>query len=161
MIRNLKFVRTLNLPDCWIGAGFIRSKVWDYLHEYITPTPLPDIDVIYFDTKDVDEKTEKKWEKLLAAKNPRVKWSVKNQARMHIQDGYEEPFTSTEDSLAEWSETATSIAGRINDNDVIELLTPHGIHDLIHLVVRPIDSFVQRKPEVYEERLRKKEWKKK
>ncbi|WRQ77412.1 nucleotidyltransferase family protein [Pseudomonas saxonica] len=25
-------VRSLNLPDCWIGAGFLRNAVWDYLH---------------------------------------------------------------------------------------------------------------------------------
>ncbi|WP_404943225.1 nucleotidyltransferase family protein, partial [Pseudomonas sp. DP16D-T1] len=30
--RMLEIVRSLNLPDCWIGAGFVRNAVWDHLH---------------------------------------------------------------------------------------------------------------------------------
>jgi len=29
----LAAVRSLALPDCWVGAGFIRNAVWDYLHD--------------------------------------------------------------------------------------------------------------------------------
>lgn len=25
--------RDLNLPDCWIAAGFVRSLVWGHLHQ--------------------------------------------------------------------------------------------------------------------------------
>lgn len=28
----LDIVRSLALPDCWIGAGFVRNAVWDHLH---------------------------------------------------------------------------------------------------------------------------------
>ena len=27
----------------------MRSKIWDYLHQYEKRTPLPDVDVIFFD----------------------------------------------------------------------------------------------------------------
>lgn len=49
MMDILKTVEKLQLPDCWVCAGFVRSKVWDTLHEYSSRTPIADIDVIYFD----------------------------------------------------------------------------------------------------------------
>ena len=48
-LRILQQVRELDLPDCCVAAGFVRSAVWDHLHQR-TPSPLPeDIDVIWFD----------------------------------------------------------------------------------------------------------------
>ena len=32
MLRALQAVARLDLPDAWIGAGFIRNAVWDALH---------------------------------------------------------------------------------------------------------------------------------
>src|SRR6185312_4192753 len=32
MMRLLRSVEELGLPDCWIGAGFIRNTIWDALH---------------------------------------------------------------------------------------------------------------------------------
>src|SRR5579872_4590379 len=91
MMEILETVKKLSLPDWWIGAGFVRSKVWDTLHEYKTRTPIPDIDVIYFDSDDFSTKEtklfttkeEKKYEKLLKKQHPHLNWSVTNQARMH------------------------------------------------------------------------------
>jgi len=47
MIDILKSVRDLNLPDSWIGAGFVRNKAWDLLHGYTNRTPFADIDVVF------------------------------------------------------------------------------------------------------------------
>jgi hypothetical protein len=41
--------REVNAPEWWIGAGAIRTAVWDRLHGYAQPTPLADLDLIYFD----------------------------------------------------------------------------------------------------------------
>src|SRR3989344_1564693 len=92
MVDILKIVESLNLPDWWIGAGFVRGKVWDSLHGYKKRTPLPDIDVIYFDKTDYLEREEKsfstkseiKYQKQLKKIMPNVNWSVTNQARMHL-----------------------------------------------------------------------------
>ena len=59
MMEVLRTVATLGLPDCWIGAGFVRAKVWDHLHGFSIPTPLEDIDVLYFQAGDLSEQTEK------------------------------------------------------------------------------------------------------
>lgn len=49
MMQVLKIVKSLNLPDWWVCAGFVRSKIWDRQHGFDRASPLPDMDVIYFD----------------------------------------------------------------------------------------------------------------
>jgi uncharacterized protein len=65
MVEILKAASLLNLPDWWICAGFVRAKIWDVLHDFDERTPTPDIDVIYYDSINIDEKTEKHYEKAL------------------------------------------------------------------------------------------------
>ena len=48
-VRALEQVASLELPDAWIVAGFIRCRVWDVLHGYDEPPPPSDIDVVFFD----------------------------------------------------------------------------------------------------------------
>jgi len=45
----LEAVAALALPDGWIGAGFLRTLVWDRLHGFAEPTPLADVDVVFFE----------------------------------------------------------------------------------------------------------------
>ncbi|WP_196351640.1 nucleotidyltransferase family protein, partial [Vibrio campbellii] len=39
-VQALQCVRSLDLPDCYIAAGFVRNLVWDHLHQKHNPTPL-------------------------------------------------------------------------------------------------------------------------
>ena len=55
MMEIIKVASTLNLPDWWICAGFVRSKIWDTLHAFNDRTETPDVDVIYFDKTKIDE----------------------------------------------------------------------------------------------------------
>ena len=120
MMEVLREVAALELPDWMIGAGFVRSKVWDHLHGYAERTRLPDIDVIYFDPADVREETEKALEQRLRAKFA-APWSVKNQARMHLKN-HEEPYKSSEDALAHWVETPTCVAVTLNIIHAIDVM---------------------------------------
>ncbi len=95
----LRTVRHLGLPDCWVGAGFVRTLVWDYLHGYDVATPLDDVDVIYFDAGNTEQSEERRHEARLAALRPRVPWSVKNQARTHCSNG-DKPYRHTTTSAA-------------------------------------------------------------
>jgi hypothetical protein len=80
----LSQVESLDLPDGWIGAGFIRNAVWDVLHGYpIDASRLNDVDVIYFDPADAGEDRDAVLERKLKASAPDVPWQVRNQARMH------------------------------------------------------------------------------
>jgi hypothetical protein len=82
MMEILRAAKTLQLPDWWICAGFVRSKIWDVLHGFSKRTPLSDVDLIYFDAANKDEAFEKQIEHKLSqayAQYPLVsKKSIKN-----------------------------------------------------------------------------------
>jgi hypothetical protein len=153
IIETLDIVKNLKLNDCWVGAGFIRNKVWDILHE-IKTTKLNDIDIVFFDETNVSEKEEKKIEQKLTTINPKVKWSVKNQARMHFRNNHLK-YINTENAISYWPETATAIAVRLNLNDKIEILAPYGLNDLFNLIVKPTPNFDLI---VFQKRVNEKEW---
>jgi hypothetical protein len=155
MIKVLATVAELNLPDWWIGAGFVRNKVWDTIFDLEKRTPLGDIDVIFFEPHNLSEYREKDLEASLTKKLPGEKWSVTNQARMHLENN-DAPYTSSIDAIAVWPETATSLAVHISDGR-LELLEPHGIGDLVAGIVRPTPCF-KRKKELYRVRQARKNW---
>ena len=119
----LKAVEALNLPDCWICAGILRNKVWDFLHN--TETPINDIDVIYYDVNDISIVKEQFYETLLHTLIPNLPWSVKNQARMHKKNNLA-PYQSSSDGIRHFPETATAIGARMINNE-IEIIAPHGL----------------------------------
>ncbi|KKR77037.1 MAG: hypothetical protein UU21_C0001G0091 [Candidatus Levybacteria bacterium GW2011_GWA2_40_8] len=156
MMEILKTVEKLGLPDWWIGAGFVRSKVWDYLHAKKTRTPLPDIDVIYFDPKAPIENERKHW-KVLKDKYPDFKWPVTNTAlrRSRISS---RKYKNAEDALSEWVETATCI-GVSSENGKLKIITPHGVDDLVSLRLKPTKGYVG--SPFFEKRIKEKSWLKK
>lgn len=78
MMHVLETVQLLKLPDWWICAGFVRSKVWDALNGFSEKTVLPDVDVIYYDPSFQDEAIEKELERKLFSLSPEIPWSAKN-----------------------------------------------------------------------------------
>lgn len=147
---------SLDLNDCWIGAGLIRNAVWDHLHGY--PIALhvnSDVDVVYCNWSDVRIETDVAIEARLYAHFPDIPWSVHNQARMHEANG-DDAYRDTEDAIRHWPETATAIAARIL-GDRIEVIAPHGVDDLVNLVVRPTPQFTA-KLAVYRHRVASKGW---
>lgn len=159
MMNLLKAVRAENVLDCWICAGFVRSKIWDTLHGFNERTPLPDIDVIYFDDKNTGEEEEKKIEKNLTSMLPGIPWSVKNEARMHLRNSVE-AYTSSNDAVSKFPETATALAVKLDSCNRVILFAPHGVEDVINLTVKPTPYFEADKERlaVYEERVRHKNW---
>ncbi len=159
MMAALTAVAGLGLPDCWIGAGFLRGAVWDRLHGYGSRTPLDDIDVVYFDPEAPDPAAEAALETRLGALLPGLPWSVKNQARMHLRNG-DAPYGSSAESLAQWLETPTAVALRLNEAGRRELLAPLGTEDLLGLVVRPTPHARAHKHRLaaYRARMEKKNW---
>lgn len=160
MMDILLAAKSLNLPDWWICAGFVRSKIWDTLHHFNERTPLSDIDVIYYDPVKIDEKEEKKFEKALANRMPDIPWSVKNEARMHINNNMA-PYTSSVDAISKFPETVTALGVKIDEKDNLILTAPCGIADAVHLEVRPTPFFAGNKElkKIYHDRLQQKDWK--
>lgn len=159
MMDILITAKALNLPDWWICAGFVRSKIWDALHGFSERTPISDIDVIYFDPTSIDELEEKRLEEKLISLMPNIPWSVKNEARMHLISNVP-PYSSSVDAISKFPETATALGVKLDENDNLVLTAPWGLDDVINLEVKPTPYFKEDKKriELYEERITKKKW---
>jgi len=159
MMEILHHAKTLQLPDWWVCAGFVRSKIWDTLHHFTERTPMPDVDVIYFDKSNLDEQVEKRLEQRLADLNPQVPWSVKNEARMHLVN-HIPPYSSSVDAISKFPETATALGLTLDEHNNVVLAAPCGIEDVVNLWIRPTPYFTETKEraKIYEERIVTKNW---
>jgi len=157
-MRVLESVRDLGLPDCWVAAGFVRNCVWDHAHRY-PASPLPqDIDVIWYDPGQHAPERDAGLELALRGQDDTLVWSVKNQARMHRRNA-DGPYASATDAMRYWPETATAVGVRLDRRGCIEVAAPFGLADLFDLVVRPTERFRTDKFDVYTDRVRSKNWK--
>ena len=142
LCRVLAIVAALDLPDCWIGAGAVRDLVWDVrFGAGFDPANVVDVDVVFFDASDLSPELEQRAEAELAAREPSVKWDVKNQARVHLwfEDRFgtpAEPLHSASDGVATWPERASAVAVRMDAQGEIEVLAPYGLDDLLDGVWR-------------------------
>lgn len=153
----LASVRALDLPDCWVAAGFVRNCVWDHLHGHV-PSALPhDIDVIWFDAPRAAKAHDTALEQQLRSHDGTVAWSVKNQARMHLRNA-DQPYRSSTDAMRHWPETATAVGVRLRHDGRIDVAAPFGLDDLFALTVRPTPRFTSDKYPVYVARLQSKNW---
>jgi hypothetical protein len=159
MLTALDAVRSLELKDGWITAGFVRNRVWDHLHDFPAMTPLNDIDVIYFDAERLDEAFEKRMEAELNRLLPGLPWQVKNQARMAERNG-DPPYHSIDDALEHWCETPTAVGVRLHHDGDIQVTAPLGLDDLFDMVVRPTPFALAHPHKLaqYKDRMIKKNW---
>lgn len=159
MLEILNIVKLLELPDWWICAGFVRSKIWDFLHNFCERTPLPDVDVIYYDPVIVSEAKEKELEQKLTSYNSSIPWSVKNQARMHIKNNVS-PYLSSIDAISKFPETATALGVKLDEKNNVILTAPCGIKDVLNLKVKPTPFFAatSERMQIYKDRVRNKNW---
>ena len=140
----LRVVRSLGLPEWCIGAGAVRTTVWDVLgqrHDRQVPN---DVDVAYFDPRDLSESGNQAWMAALARLEPQIPWEVINQAGVHLW--YERffgcslaplaPLASLEHAIASWPETATCVGVRLGQDDRLEVIAPLGLSDLFERVIR-------------------------
>lgn len=155
LVAFLRDLRDLN-SELYLGGGAIRNLVWDELHGYALYSQIADLDIIYFDTLNNTKEHDKRIEEQLFKKVPNIKWSVKNQARMHIWNN-EAAYSSLEEAISKWPETCTAIAARINKDDEIEYVKPFGLTDLYRLIVIPTPHF-KTKIEKYKKRIASKSW---
>jgi hypothetical protein len=154
--RILTMVASLDLPDCWVGAGFVRNAVWDSLHDYGVAAPMGDVDVVWFDAARADPAVDREVQARLCGLDGDIAWSVKNQSRMHVRNG-DPPYRSATDAMRHWPETATAVGVRWEGGD-IGIAAPFGLDDLFDLVVRPTARFQGEKHQIFLDRVRDKRW---
>lgn len=153
--RLLDALPGLQLPSWYIGAGAVAQTVWNQLHGFPPGHGVKDYDVVYFDKDDLTPDGEQAVEvKVAEMLDFTVPVDVTNEARVHTwyQRRFGQPlmpFRSTEQAIATWPSTATSVGVR-TDGDSFDVCAPYGLSDLFGLIVRPNTTLVSR--EVYEEK---------
>jgi len=154
-IKCLQAASTLSLPDWYLAAGFVRNAIWDHLHGYPSMTPLNDVDLVYFDPKDVSHVSEQSYQAQLSTLCPGINWEVRNQARMHLNHGHS-PYHHTAHAIAHWVELPTCVGVRLENNNHLTICAPFGLRHNWSLEVAINPDFPQ--PEVFVERVTKKQW---
>ncbi|MYM60495.1 nitrate reductase [Vibrio sp. OCN044] len=150
----LDSVYKLNLPQCYIAAGFVRNLVWDWLHSFESPTPLNDVDVIYYDQLESDPNAYLDYEAKLKEWQPEVNWQVRNQVYMHKRNG-DRPYSSTLDAMSFWVEKETAVAIRKVGLDQYECISSFGFESLFDYC---ITYNPKRSQEAFESRVNSKGW---
>jgi uncharacterized protein len=156
MMKVLKAAEELDLPDWWIGAGFLRNKAWDYM-EGRTAEATRDVDLVYFNTRNVSDESDWNYDNKMMRDYPFAKWRVRNQARMHTVNGLD-PFASTKDGIGHWSETATCIGVRLEEGKP-RFLFCYGSADLFELIARPAPFMIGTDlMKIFHDRIENKKW---
>lgn len=149
-MQALAHVRALRLRTWCVGAGAVRTLVWDALHGFATPSALADVDVAWFDADDLTPGRDAALQAQLRRAAPHIPWEVTNQAAVHLWfEGHfgqaVTPLRSLEDAVASWPEFATAVGLWLDDDDGLHVIAPHGLDDLFAMVVRrnPVRVSVQ------------------
>lgn len=156
LMAALEAARSLGLPAWCIGAGALRTLVWDHLHGFAphaSAAALPDVDLVYFDADAPGPEAEQAIQARLAALLPDVPWEVTNQAGVHMwfarRFGHAiAPFSSLEAGIASWPELATCVGVTLMADGRLRVLAPFGLRDLFAMRV-------QRNAQVSEETFRR------
>ena len=143
MMRVLATVRDERIPDAWVGAGAVRDLVWgERFGSGFRPEQVRDVDVAFFDERDLSRANDKHVTGRLDERWPEVPWEAHNQAAVHTWYAAKfggdpvPPLTSIADAVATWPETATAVAVRLGDDNAIEVCAPFGVDDLLQGVWR-------------------------
>jgi len=150
----LRAGRELGLAQWCIGAGALRNLVWDALHAQ-PRSELADVDLAYFCAQDLSPARDAALQGRLAELCPGLPWEVTNQAGVHLwferHFGHAvEPLRSLQEAIASWPEPATAVGVRLNDDDALHVIAPHGLADLLGMRIRrnpvrvSVDTYRQR-----------------
>jgi hypothetical protein len=153
-VEALACVSKLGLPQCYVAAGFVRNLVWDSLHHFEAPTPLNDVDVIYFDSNESNPDSYLEYEALLKAMMPNLNWQVRNQATMHLKNG-DMSYSSSLDAMGYWPEKETAVGVRQVAPNNYECIAAFGFDSLFGYC---ITHNPKRARETFENRVNSKEW---
>lgn len=154
-LRCLQAALSLGLHDWYLGAGFLRNLIWDALHQYPKPTPLNDVDLVYFDNTDLNRSTEQHYVQQLSALVPQVQWEVKNQARMHLFHQHA-PYQNCADGISRWVEVPTCVGVRLDHSGHFDFYSSFGLAENWSLSLR-INPLYPR-PQLFRQRIKDKGW---
>ena len=147
LMEMLNYISSLNLPNFYIAAGSIFQTIWNYYDGKELNFGIKDIDVIYFNNKDLSVEID--WEyyniinKYVKSKGFNYEIDVSNEARMHLwkmehgQGEKVKPYKNSEDAMSKWIATVHAI-GITKENNKIKVYAPYGLSDIFSKTIRPI-----------------------
>ncbi|EJC84188.1 hypothetical protein Rleg4DRAFT_5989 [Rhizobium leguminosarum bv. trifolii WSM2297] len=144
LMKVLRHLRAIRLPDYLVGGGAIYQTVWNALTGRPRWYGIKDIDVIYFDDADLSYEAE---DRVIRAVLP-VAWDlaiplqIRNQARVHLwfkeRFGFSvEPLRCSKEALLRYSTKTHSVAVRLADDDQLHIEAPFGLNDMFSFRVVP------------------------
>jgi len=157
----LDYISNLNLPNFYIAAGSIFQTIWNKIDQKDLNYGIKDIDVIYYNSKDLNVDTDLKYYELISnyctKKNYDYEIDVSNEARMHIwkkeKFGIDiKPYVSSEDAIDKWIATVHAI-GITKINGEIKIYAPYGLNDIFNKTIRPIKHMDNSK-EIYDKKVK-------
>ena len=133
----------IQLKDCWLVAGCVAQTIWNDKFALPLEFGISDIDLIYFDSSDLSERSEQRHAQRIRQSFDQLPvWiDVKNEARVHCwyekKFGYPiEPYQSVEAAISTFPTTATAVGVRPSGNG-LEVHSTYGLDDLLGGIVRP------------------------
>ena len=140
----LEQLRDMALPDHLLVAGAIYNSVWNALTGRAALTGINDIDVIYFDDRDLGWDAEDRVIKALEARfaDLPIPVQARNQARVHLW--FEQkfgiafpPLTSSSQMLGRYASKTHAVGARLDDAGGLEIVAPFGLDDLFSFRMVP------------------------
>lgn len=132
----------LKAEKFYIGAGAIAQTIWNIQTNRPVDYGIDDIDIVYYNSKNIEEKHEKEIVEHLNQKLEEYPlWiDVKNEARVHLwyrnKFGYDiEPYESIEDAIDTWPTTATSLGISKISEKCWEIYAPFGLMDVFNMKI--------------------------
>lgn len=140
----LRKAKALEVEDDWIVAGAIYNTVWNRLTGRPSLQGIRDIDLFYFDPRDLSYEAEDRIIRngqAIFAGSP-VPVEIRNQARVHLWFGQHfgfdiEPIRNCRDSISRFASVGYCIGVRLAGDDNVEVFAPYGLADLFSFRIRP------------------------
>jgi len=144
LMRVLTGLREDGLPDHMLVAGAIYNLVWNRLTGRPDLTGINDIDVFYFDDRDLSYEAEDVVIRRLGARfaDLPLPVQVRNQARVHLWFPQKfgvpfAPLTSSAEMLGRYASKTHSVAARLEADDSLSIVAPFGLDDIFSFRITP------------------------
>jgi len=140
----LRGLRDDGLPDHLLVAGAIYNLVWNRLTGRPDLNGINDIDVFYFDDRDLSYEAEDVVIQRLARRFAHLPLpvQVRNQARVHLWFPQRfgvafEPLTSSGEMLGRYASKTHSVGARLKADDSLTIVAPFGLDDIFSFRIVP------------------------
>jgi uncharacterized protein len=143
LMRLLRSIRRIRLPQWRLVAGCLYQTVWNVLTGRPRGTGIRDYDLIYFD-EDLSWAAEDAVIRRVAAAARGCVGPVetRNQARVHLwfESRFGSPYprlSSADAALRRYASVVHAIGVRLEDDDRLDVAAPFGLDDIFAMVIRP------------------------